>query len=323
MPSIIKTSQKGVDYAEPCVLKSKKTVHSKALLMKIPHDHPDENDISLKIGRYKNPFGQIETEKPRSELTLDNDELNSLIEYISENYSPITLGQGEYINVTGRAGVLVQQFKRLVEVREDTAKLLIDNNILTDKVYIAASIIKKSEAIQSFQLALAESHPEHYWQEWFENNKWMLGSDFAHIIDERVIDSDNIADYIIQAFDGFIDLVEIKKPDVGAFWASKLDHGNYIPSGDLVKAITQCLNYLRAIEEQSNNHKFIVNTGSKVIKPRCTLIFGRSNDWNNEQKEAYRVLNGAYNQLSIMTYDHLLDRAKNVLDLYPEDEIPF
>ena len=323
MPNIIKTSQKGVDYAEPCVLKNKKTVCSKALLMKIPHSHSDENDISLKIGRYDKPFGQVETDNPRSELTLDNDELNSLIDYISEYYSPITLGQGEYINVAGRNGVLIQQFKRLVEVREDTAKLLIDNGILTDKVYITASSIKKSEALHSFQLALAEEYSEHYWQKWFESNKWLLGSDFAHIIDERVIDSDNIADYIMQAFDGFIDLVEIKKPDVGPFWASKLDHGNYIPSGDLVKSITQCLNYLRAIEEQSNSHKFIKKTGSKVIKPRCTLIYGRSHDWNNEQKEAYRVLNGAYNQLSIMTYDHLLYRARNVLGLYPEDEVPF
>ena len=37
------------------------------------------------------------------------------------------------------------------------------------------------------------------------------------------------------------------------------------------------------------------------------------NDWNDEQREAYRILNAAYNQISILTYDHLLFRAKNVL----------
>ena len=78
-----------------------------------------------------------------------------------------------------------------------------------------------------------------------------------------------------------------------------------------------------------NSVKFIEKTKSKVIKPRCILIFGRSNDWNDEQREAYRILNAAYNQISILTYDHLLFRAKNVLgitedvDTTDDDELPF
>jgi len=60
------------------------------------------------------------------------------------------------------------------------------------------------------------------------------------------------------------------------------------------------------------------------------LIFGRSNDWNDEQREAYRILNASYNQISILTYDHLLDRAKNILGIFDEyeeivedDDLPF
>ena len=59
------------------------------------------------------------------------------------------------------------------------------------------------------------------------------------------------------------------------------------------------------------------------------LIYGRSDNWNDEQREAYRILNAAYNQLSILTYDHLLMRAKNVLgviDDYMDEEdgeLPF
>lgn len=147
----------------------------------------------------------------------------------------------------------------------------------------------------------------------------MLGSDFAKIIDERQIDTDNIADYIMRAFDSFIDLVEIKKPNGLPFWASTKDHDNYVPSSDLTKAITQCLNYIYEIEREANSQKFIERTQSKVIKPRCILVFGRSDSWNDEQREAYRILNSAYNQLSILTYDHLLSRAKNVLGLIDED----
>lgn len=151
-------------------------------------------------------------------------------------------------------------------------------------------------------------------------------TDFAKIIDERNIDTKNIADYLMCAFDGFVDIVEIKKPNGLPFWATTKDHDNYVPSTALIKAITQCQNYLYAIERRCNDADFREATKSKVIKPRCILIYGRSNDWDNGQREAYRILNSSYTQISILTYDHLLARAKNVLgvmELDNEEEIPF
>lgn len=327
--SEIKTSSKGVDYATPQTLKTKKRVYSQAMLMKIPHEHHNEPDISLKIGRYLFPFGKVQNEKPKSELTLDNEELNALISYISENYVPVNLGFGKYISVSDDDEELINKFKELVENNSDTAELLIEKGILSDNVFIAATSIKKKDALIDFERNLGEALPESFWQEWFSKNKWVLGSDFAQIIDERNIDTENIADYIMRAFDGFVDLVEIKKPNGLQFWSATKDHNNYVPSTDLIKAITQCLNYIYAIEREANSVKFIEKTKSKVIKPRCILIFGRSNDWNDEQREAYRILNAAYNQLSILTYDHLLFRAKNVLgitediDTTDNDEFPF
>lgn len=316
--SEIKTSQSGVNYAAACVLKPKKTVYSKAILMKIPHEHSDIQDISLKVGRYKLPFDNLESTHPKSELTLDNDELNALIEYISKNYQPINLGSGEYINVSDNNSELIKDFKKLIDNSSDIAKILIENEILTKNVFIAATSIKKRDSLNEFEEKLQEELSEKYWQDWFTSNKWVLGSDFAQIIDERNIDTENIADYIMRAFDGFVDLVEIKKPNRLHFWSASKDHDNYVPSPDLIKAITQCLNYIRAIEQEANSAKFIERTKSKVIKPRCILIYGRSNDWNEEQREAYRILNAAYNQISILTYDHLLMRAKNVLGIIDE-----
>ena len=310
--SEIKTSAKGVNYAGPCTLQMKKRVCSEAILMRIPHAHADVQDISLKIGRYNIPYG-LESKKPKSELTLNNEELDALIRYISENYKPLTLGQGEYINVSEESATLVENFKRLIEGQSDTARMLIENGILSDNVFLAASVIKKRDALIELQEKLQEEQPERYWQEWFTRTKWVLGSDFAQIVDERVIDTENIADYIMKSYDGFVDLVEIKKPNGLPFWASTKDHGNYVPSADLAKAITQCLNYIYAIELEANSTKFARRIGSRVIKPRCILIFGRSYDWNDEQREAYRILNAAYNQVSILTYDHISERAQNVL----------
>ena len=149
--SEIKTSSKGVDYAAPRTLKAKKKVYSQAMLMKIPHEHHNEPDISLKIGRYLFPFGKIQNEKPKSELTLDNEELNALISYISENYVPVNLGSGKYISVSDDDEELINKFKELVENNSDTAELLIEKGILSDNVFVAATSIKKKDALIDFE----------------------------------------------------------------------------------------------------------------------------------------------------------------------------
>ena len=118
----------------------------------------------------------------------------------------------------------------------------------------------------------------------------------------------------MQSYDGFLDIIEIKRPEGELkFWGSALDHGNYYPHSDLIKAITQSISYIHEIELQANDMTFFKRVGKvKTIKPRCTLIFGRSNEWNQEQQEAFRVLNSSYHNLSIMTFDHVLDRAKRI-----------
>jgi hypothetical protein len=142
----------------------------------------------------------------------------------------------------------------------------------------------------------------------------------VRILDERDIDPDNIADYLMQAYDGFLDIIEIKRPE-GAlkFWANSQVQENWIPSSDLTKAITQATKYIYEVEREANNVKFFEKVGKiKTIKPRCVLIFGRSDDWDDSKKEAYRILNASYHNLTIMTYDHVLNRAKRILDLDAE-----
>ena len=318
----VKTARSGIKYIEPADLKIGPRSYSQALLQRIPHNDPNKVDISLKIGRYNNLSGRPDTDNPRSELTLTNEELNALIQYISQNYKAVEMNAEQFIFVENQVDArIIDKFKALVGNQSETANFLIENSILTDNVYLAASAIKRHIALCDFESMLKEDLSEHDWQLWFETNKWILGSDFAEILDERKIDTDNIADYIMRAYDGFIDLVEIKKPNGGMnFWANQKDHDNYIPSTDLIKAITQCLNYIYEIERESNSTKFMERTNSKVIKPRCILIFGRSCDWDIEKKEAYRILNASFSQVSIMTYDHLLDRAKNILESQKEDE---
>ncbi|TVT86879.1 Shedu anti-phage system protein SduA domain-containing protein [Acinetobacter colistiniresistens] len=68
------------------------------------------------------------------------------------------------------------------------------------------------------------------------------------------------------------------------------------------------------MRQESNSVKFLERTEHiKTIKPRCTLIYGRSNDWNKDQIKAFRILNSSYHNLSVITFDHVLERAKRIL----------
>ena len=50
------------------------------------------------------------------------------------------------------------------------------------------------------------------------------------------------------------------------------------------------------------------------------LVYGRSDDWGEDKMRALRILNSAYHQLHIITYDQLLLRAKQLLGLSDPDD---
>ena len=174
---------------------------------------------------------------------------------------------------------------------------------------------RRCKAVGQLEEMLAEDLTEGPWQRWFEENSWVLGSDYVGVLDERSIDVRHIADYLMEAYDGFLDLIEIKRPEGGLkFWADVRDHGNLVPHADLIKALTQAARYLFEVERESDSTKFLERTGGiRVIKPRCVLIFGRSTGWGDDEREAYRLLNASYHNLNVLTFDHVLARAQRIL----------
>ena len=53
----------------------------------------------------------------------------------------------------------------------------------------------------------------------------------------------------------------------------------------------QATRYIYDVEREANSVKFLERVGGvKTVKPRCVLVFGRSNTWNAEQAEAYRII---------------------------------
>jgi len=319
--TIIKRTENGIEYLIS-VLKEKAKTVTRVIFWKIPHKSQKE-DISLKIGRYKKAGFEPETlevTNPKSELTLDNEEFQQLLEFLSNNYEPFKQGIKKYIPLDEKFDKRsVEHLKAIFDNpdKQEVLDFIASNNILPEELIIGLQYQTRTAAVGEFESMLGQNLVEQKWLEWLRRNEWVLGSEFVRILDERKIDIANITDYLMQAYDGFLDIIEIKRPEGSLkFWADAQDHGNYIPSSDLMKAITQATKYIYEVEREANSVKFRERVDNvKTIKPRCILIFGRSNDWNAEQKEAFRILNSSYHNLTIMTYDHVLSRAKRILEL--------
>jgi len=304
------------------VLRNKPQVITRAIFWKIPHN-TRADEVTLKVGRYKKPKGWNENESPetltpKSELTFDHEEFLNLIKFLQEKYEPFKEGVKAFIPLDKPFEKSnADQIKALFSLpdKQRLVSFVMSNDVIPEELEIGLQHAKRVKAIDEFSLMLNNDLVESNWQKWFEKNSWVLGSDFVRILDERSIDTQHITDFLMEAYDGFLDVIEIKRPEGGMyFWSKTMDHGNYVPSTDLIKAVTQATSYIYEIEREANSIKFLERVNNvKTIKPRCILIFGRSNDWGQKQVEAFRILNSGYHNLTIMTYDHVLERAKRIV----------
>lgn len=315
----ISKTARGQEYVEACTLGSGPQSICKAIFFRNCHKSSGKQIVSLKIARQKKVGGKWITKADKS-ITLNSEEINKLIEYMQEYYAPLNIGMTEFIEADEDAAKLFTKVRDLDISDDEVLSKLIESGILTQNLSVAITAAERNHAVQKFEQVIDTERVESFWQNWFAQNKWVLGSEYLNILPEREIDTNDIADYLMRSIDGFLDVVEIKRPDL-QFWAGPDSHGNYYPTAQLTIAISQCLNYLYRIELQSNSVEFMERVeGTKTVKPQCMLVYGRSNDWDDDKMRALRILNAAYHQLHIVTYDQLLLRSKQLLGLLEQDD---
>src|SRR4051812_9903603 len=218
----VRRTSRGIEYVASA-LKQKSTVTTRAIFWKIPHTSGRE-DISLKLGRYRrtNTGEEVDVGAPKSELTMDDEEFRALAEFLSNHYEPLREGARRYL-VLGKdlSHSQVEHMRALFADpdREKVVDYLLTNDVLPEDLLRALDYRRKADAVSTLEELLERDLVESNWQRFFEEHDWILGSDFVRILDEREIDVDHIADYLMQAYDGFLDLIEIKRPG-GAmrFW---------------------------------------------------------------------------------------------------------
>jgi len=193
----------------------------------------------------------------------------------------------------------------------------LDKKILTYKLVQARKV-----ALDEFKDSLSDPNKieRNYWQAFLEGNRWMFGLSYFVLLDDARIDLWNTADYLFESEDGFIDIVEIKHPHI-EFW-EKDGSGNYKKyrgfmqhSEELKGAIIQATNYIFQVEKKFSDPDWCrENRCETPVKPKCTVVFGRSEGWALEEKTAFRLLNDSMHGIEVITFDHLYNRALKILN---------
>lgn len=124
-------------------------------------------------------------------------------------------------------------------------------------------------------------------------------------------------DFILIDVNGYVDVLEIKKPNGIEILRKNCYRNNYIPSRELSGTVMQVEKYIYCLNKsginKDYNKQIPQNIDIKIANPRGFIIMGRS--ITNEQKEDFEIIKRKYKHIAdIITYDDLLNRLKVIIE---------
>jgi len=135
----------------------------------------------------------------------------------------------------------------------------------------------------------------------------LFGPEYVKIIPKHQLGSEYEMDFALQRVSGLFDLAEIESSNLELFTKK----GN--PRKELIHAEQQILDWLSWIE---HHHSYAIEKLPNLQHPIGYVIMGRSDSLSKEDRKRLNRRNIVFKgAIQIMTYDDLLKRAKNLLNL--------
>lgn len=261
------------------------------------------------------------------EFEYDKDQLSEAQIRKVDNNLPKLLG--ELSKKAKNKKVILNQTTEVVKnLREQKGKLKKDVESL-EALQRESNISIFQNTLDEFEERLKKTYSEtkgvNSWQSWIYKNNWLFGTRYQEPIERQRIGFGSIPDYLFPTIDGFLDILEIKLPTHYAIISDDSHPGSYRWSGNANAAIGQVVNYLHQIdlnqfqiqEQIKENYGFELH----VIKPRAFILVGRDADWKVQELKALRKLNFSLHGIEVLTYDELLRRGNQLIEIYSSKDI--
>lgn len=207
----------------------------------------------------------------------------------------------------------------------------IDNGLFanTSKSNIEIEIAQFTEIYSELKsmLVSSSSYTEKVWQPKIHNIIQMIYPQYIlslrEIIFKGLDRNDKQPDFILVDTNGYVDILEIKSPEVRILTKQASYRNNYVPVRAFSGAVQQIEKYIFCIntieKNKSDLYKKLIkklpeSIEPQVLNPKGILLLGRSNEFNKQQKTDFELIKRQYkNIVDIMTYDDLLRRLENII----------
>jgi len=222
---------------------------------------------------------------------------------------------------------LIKKNKEFKELKQKSKKQIIHQkevveNLLSqvgklreEKFKIGLDEFKKD--LKKFKSLLKNNFKEKELQNWLYEHPWVFGPTYIDNSKEEINRQGDWIDFIMQRYDTFYDIFELKLPSCKLFSGKR---NNKIPQNDVSRkypmssevkdAISQVIEYLEEYELDKTNIAW--KKGISIHKPKATIVIGRN---NKDEKRAMKTLNSYLNNIEIITYDDIVEKANNFIKL--------
>ena len=123
----------------------------------------------------------------------------------------------------------------------ENLKKLIEMEIKLSRDFVSA--VNSDASLKEYHAG----QPEKVFQNWIEKNLWVFGGEYYKKHDARKISINSESDLIIENPEGFIDLIELKRPSAPLL-KENASHSCHYPSPELAKVLGQGLHYLKKLD---------------------------------------------------------------------------
>jgi hypothetical protein len=164
-----------------------------------------------------------------------------------------------------------------------------------------------------------ETSNETTMQKFIEKNLWLLGLDYA-VMRARKPGVSGAMDFILQRYDGFHDLLELKSPHDELIKAPDVPDDDPVPSPHeyaltttLAQPLAQALVYRDRLTRYTEAAKELYGL-PYARDPRLIIIIGKADSLPEHRQRVLLELNKSLHRVEIVPYDVLAKRATAVLD---------
>ncbi|MBR4144445.1 MAG: DUF4263 domain-containing protein, partial [Lachnospiraceae bacterium] len=197
------------------------------------------------------------------------------------------------------------------------------------KSYYKIEIAQFESALVILKEMLSNSlaYSEKDWQDRIQEILQLLYPQYLFCVREvrfKGIDGyDKQPDFIAVDTNGYVDIIEIKKPEIQILTKQASYRNNYVPVREFSGAIQQIEKYILCLTTVDKSREEVRNAVTTKIEaklpidfvnPKGILLIGRSADFNEQQKRDFELIKRQYKNITdIMTYDDLLKRMENII----------